>query len=179
MSGNVPVDPYEAIQVAVNDCVEEVHRPILHLLAQPPANRDHSLLPRYIHQLDGLVTWLTTDVKGKLPMQLLRNHWQGSLGLCEQLGAVHRNLLDTIPPASNRQTIAIPGCGYSLALNIPLFQQLDQEGFTDEKIAQHLGCSRSTVRRRRKALGQPTKRLVKHQVAEEVACYATDTRLYN
>lgn len=161
-------DPYEAIQAAVDAYVEEVHTPILALLALPSADRDHSLLPPFIHQLDGLVTWLTAEARGKLPMQVLRNHWQATLSLREQLAAVHQNILNNAPTHLSRQTVALPTGGYSLALNIPMFQQLDQEGFTDQEIAEHLGCSRSTVRRRRLALGGPSKREVKHQVPEEV-----------
>lgn len=161
-------DLYAAIQQALDIYVAQVHDPIIALLAQSPEDRDHARIPVHIHELDSMVTWLSTDVLGKVPMQMHDNVRRATLNLRDELGAVHQNVLNNRPIHQPRETIARPQGGYMLALNLPMLVQLTEEGFTDQEIADHLGCSRHTVIRRRQALAQTPKRQAKHQVPEEV-----------
>lgn len=134
-------DPFQVIQAGVDLYIQDVHSPIITLLDTPPGQRNHAEVPNHIHKLDGIVTWLNTQVKGKLPMQVFRDHMQATISLRDQLGAVHHNLLNNEPLRLDREVVAGPNGGYSLALDLPLLSQLTAEGFSDNEIGQHLGCS--------------------------------------
>lgn len=168
MPDNTP-DNTQELQAAVEEHVYAVHLSPRTFLAQDADERDPSQIPSYLHSLQDLVDWLNAEVKGKLPLTVWRNLILESIALRDEIHACYQGLLHT-PTAftSQAEKIALPQGGYVLDINIEALQQLTAIGFTDQEIADHLGCSRRTVYRRRQAVQPMNKRQAKHLASEDI-----------
>ena len=170
-------DQITQLEIETRTYVDDVHQPIQMFLAASPADRDPSVIPTYLHTLDALVGWIDTELKDKIPNQVHRNHLQRSISLRDQVHACYQNLLHNPVPKQERSILSKPGQGsYLLNVNTDLLHELYSNGFTDKEMAEHLGCSRQTVIRRRRALGLLDKRAAKHvhteeQVREQIGIY--------
>jgi hypothetical protein len=164
------------LQLLVAEHVETVQLPAKRFLAQPPDGflaqppdeRDPGQIPAYLHALDDLGHWLNSNVKGKLPLDVSRNHIQGSIAPRDEIHACYQALLRQPTSFINRAPMQpLERGGYVLDVDIDALEQLTKAGFTDTEIGQHLGCSRSTVIRRRRMIQLITKRQAKHLVSED------------
>lgn len=164
----MPVDNTLVLQAEVAAYVADIHSPVQDFLSCEPNERDPSVVPGFLHALDDLVTWLTSEVKGKLPLQVYLDHTHGSIALRDEVYACHQGFLQLPVANTSRATRTLrPEGGFVLDISPDAIKEYEDIGFTDKEIAGFLGCSRSTVIRRRNAAQPYTKRQAKHLVSED------------
>lgn len=155
------------LQDAVGQYAAGIHSPVQLFLDTPPPQRDASRIPTILHSLDGFVLFLQQQVQGKIPLQPYRTLMQQTISLRDQAVACQKALLKEAPRQLTTPSVVLPGGGLKLAIDLQLLEELTNLDYTDTEIAEHFGCHRDTIRRRRKEHGLLLRRERKHQVSED------------
>lgn len=149
----------------VTALVEQTLHPARLYLSQDPATRNVFLLPNLITALDDLAHLLEHTVRTRIPHSAYITHIQSTTSLHERLCAYERSLASNVIVRQTVTRISNPNGGRPVIELAPgLLDFYTNLGYADREIALHLGISRGTVTRRRRAFGQG-KRAVKHMVA--------------
>lgn len=149
----------------VTALVEQTLHPARLYLSQDPATRNVFLLPNLITALDDLAHLLEHTVRTRIPHSAYITHIQSTTSLHERLYAYERSLASNVIVRQTVTRTGNPNGGrHVIELAPGLLDFYTNLGYADREIALHLGISRGTVTRRRRAFRQG-KRAVKHMVA--------------